>query len=367
MDNIENLNQNEQQIEVESVSNLNVDTSKVRPEIKRLRRWWIIVVPLLIVAMFTFLPAMNLAFREIFRGYDYFGMQPELLDYFEENGQRFPTAEKWCDAALENEGDYNCFKLFESSKDDFPYTLNKHIPGLKEIPDDVVVFFIGTPGWNQIGDYEAIKNQDRVKVLFGNGQPETFRTSQLPYLKWKPEDSGVIPEPDVQRPLMLMTVSLAIVFLCILIICRKSLNIFWTFALVMGIVSAGMGTWLGGSAEEAYYRVSSTSSYLTPWVGSLWGVVIGVCFVGVIGRIYKKYNANVSMLGYSTVIGIITGIAASAIVHGYMMIAYEEESFAFMVTATLSFGTIAGFLLGWISSGAIKLYRKTLQTGVENG
>ena len=93
--------------------------------------------------------------------------------------------------------------------------------------------------------------------------------------------------------------------------------------------------------------------------------VIGVCFVGVIGGIYKKYNGEVKMLGYSTVIGIITGIIASAITHGYLMIAYQEDNFAFMICASLSFGSIAGFVLGWISSGAIKLYNKKQEIGID--
>lgn len=62
------------------------------------------------------------------------------------------------------------------------------------------------------------------------------------------------------------------------------------------------------------------------------------------------------MLGYATVIGAITGIVASSIVHGYLMIAYEEESFLYILECSC-FGIIAGILLGWISSGLIRFYK----------
>ena len=348
-------NPQEQQIEVEFASNPHERTPHAAPQVKRLQGWYIIVILLVIVAGGTFLPAIKLAADEIFRSIDFYGVDYELLDYIKKNKQQFPAAEKWCDALLEKKDDYVLFGRFEDNKENFPYTLNKYILGYDGIPDNMVVFFIGSSGWNQVGDYNSVKNQDRVRVFFGNGDSRTFRKKEIPYLRWKFEDSGIVPAPDVKSSLIILTVSLAIVFLGIWMKYRKCLKVFWIFAFGMGIISAGTGALLGGMAES-YYNLDPTGNYLTLLIGGVWGFVIGVSFIAIIGKIYIKYNARVSMLGYATVIGAITGIAASSIVHGYLMIAYEEESFSYMMAASC-FGIIAGLFLGWIASGLIRFYK----------
>lgn len=349
-------NPQEQQIEVEFASNPHERTPQAAPKVKRLRGWYIIVILLIIVAGGTFLPAIHLAMTDMISHWDFHEVGHDLLDYIEKNNQPFPAAEKWCDMMLEKEDDYASFKRYEDHKEKFQYTLNKHISGHNGIPDNMVVFFISSSGWNQVGDYNSVKNQDRVKVFFGNGDSRTFRKKQVPYLRWKFEDSGVIPEPDVKILLLGLSSLLAIVFLGILIACRKPLKIFWILALPMAIASAVAGAWLGSIAENAYYKLGSAGALFAPWTGGVWGFVIGASFIAIIGKIYKKYNAKVSMLGYATVIGAITGIAASSIVHGYLMIAYEEESFSYMMTASC-FGIIAGLFLGWITSGLIRFYK----------
>lgn len=331
-----------------------LETLHQSQEVKKLRYWWAIVVPLLIVAVITGFVAFGIAANEVMRHMDFYGFEHEVVDHVQKNHRQFTASGKWCYAVLEKEDDYNFLHWFEDNKDDFPYTLNKHIPGLTTITDDMVMLFVGDSGWNQIGDYESIESQTRIKVLFGDGNRRIYRKKDLPYLKWKPEDSGVIPEADIQKPLMIMNVSLAVIMLGVIIACRKSLKTFWLFALLMGIISLLVGGILSSVAEGSYYRLTQTAD---PAISlfSAWMFPIGVCFVAIIGGIYKKYNGKVKMLGYSTVIGIITGIIASAITHGYLMIAYQEENIAFMICASLSFGSIAGFVLGWISSGVIKL------------
>ena len=352
MEKIENSKKDEQKIEVESVSN----TCEEAPKVKKLRGWYIIVIVLVVVAGATFLPAINLAVKDWFSSWDIFDVGNDLLEYAKNNNQQFPAAEKWCDTMLEKEDDYYSFKRYEDSKENFPYTLNKNILGHNEIPENMVVLFSGASGWNQVGGIDLVKNHDRLRVFFGNGDVRTFRKNQIPHLRWNFEDSGVIPDPNVKIPFLVISALLAIVFLSILIACRKCLKIFWILALGMGIISAGAGAWLGGMAEEAYYKLGSAGSLIAPWIGGIWGFVIGVSFIVIIGKIYKKYNAKVSMLGYATVIGAITGIVTSSIVHGYLMISYEEESFSYILACSC-FGIIAGVLLGWITSGLIRFYK----------
>ena len=91
----------EEQIEVEFASNPYERTPHTAPQVKRLRGWYLIVILLIIVAMGTFLPAIHLGMKEIFRSIDFYGVDFELLDYIKKNKQQFPAAEKWCDMMLE--------------------------------------------------------------------------------------------------------------------------------------------------------------------------------------------------------------------------------------------------------------------------
>jgi hypothetical protein len=345
-----------QQIGTGYSSNINGEVPQKSQKVKRLQGWYIIDLIFLVIAGATFLPAINLAAEDIFGSWNFSELGNELLDYVENNNQRFPAAEKWCDVLLEIQDDYYSFKQYKDNKASFPYTLNKHVYEQDEIPDNMVVLFSGVTGWNQVGDIELVKNQGRLKVCFGNGDIRTFRKHQLPYLRWKFEDSGIIPEPDFKIPFLVMSALLAIVFLSLLVIYRECLKIFWIFAVGMGILSAGAGVWLGCLAEEVYYKLDSPRDFIAPWIGGIWGFVIGASFIAVIGKIYKKYNAKVRMLGYATVIGIITGIIVSSIVHAYLMIVYQESDFSYLLAGSC-FGIIAGFLLGWISSGLIRFYK----------
>lgn len=348
-------NPDEHKGEVESASNLSGETPQASPDVKRLRRWYLIAIPLLLVALAIFMPAIGLAVNDSLGFWDIREIGTQLLEHVEKNDQRI-TAAKWCDVMLKREDDYNSFKRYKDNKENFPYTLNKHILGHNEIPDNMVVLFSGVSGWNQFGDSELAQKRNRSRVFFGNGDSRTVRRRQIPYLRWKYEDSGVIPGPNIKLPLVIFTVLLAIVFLSISIKHRKCLKVFWGLALGIAIISACAGGFLGFAAEEAYYKLNAPGNLIAPWIGGFWGFVIGVSFVAIIGSIYKKYNAKVSMLGYATVIGIITGIAASSMVHGYLMIVYGEENFLYMVSGSC-FGIMAGFLLGWVSSGLIRFYK----------
>jgi len=257
---------------------------------------------------------------------------------------------------LENKKDYYNFASYQGRESMFDYTLNKHIYDLDEISDNMVILFSEGPGWNQVGDYESIKDVDRVKVFLRNGKSHLFRKNQVQHLRWRPEDSGVIPKPDVKFPVSVFTAAILIITFCILLRCKDSMHIVWLLALGMGIASAVAGALLGAMAEEVYYKLNALAGLIAPWVSAVWCFLIGVTFIAVIGSIYKKYNTKVSMPGYAIVFGAITGIIASCIVHGYMMIAYQETSFKYMLAGS-SFAIIAGLILGWITSGLIKLYK----------
>ncbi|MBN1844417.1 MAG: hypothetical protein JW810_01955, partial [Sedimentisphaerales bacterium] len=221
---------------------------------KQLWGWNIMLILLLLTPFVGFSPAINLATRGWFRTWDLDRIGYDLLNYVKTN-QRFPPAQTWCDAMLESGDKYHSYSRYTNHKEDFPYTLNRHVLGCKEVPYNMVVLFCGSPGWNQVGDYESVKNNDRVTVFLGNKDIRTYRKHQVPFLRWKVEDSGVIPAPGIAVWQVIFNVALAAAFMALMITGRRSLRIFWVFALGMGILSAAAGVFLGLLSEGAYYKL----------------------------------------------------------------------------------------------------------------
>jgi hypothetical protein len=264
--------------------------------------------------------------------------------------------------AEEGEERYGVFKKYKSDKDTFPFTLNKNVFECKgPIPGDMILVFEGQGGWNQVGGPEAAKDDRYIDVFLANKVRERgVKKRHLPYLRWKMEDSSNILRPDHIIPYVIISSILAAIFLRILLVNKAVLKIFCKFAVWFGLLAAIIGAALGALTGFVYIVVFdvhwSEAPFVGPFIGGISGFVIGVCFVGIIGRIYKKYNANVSMAGYAIVIGAVTGAAASSIVHGYLMIAHDVSNFLFMLLGS-GFGMIAGVILGWISSGFIRRYK----------
>lgn len=358
------LGSNNQPVDTESIPNISKEISQTTTKPKRLWGWYIFVIMFGGYALFIMMPMVGIVYNSEMYSVGLYSVKQDLFEYIEKH-QQFPPAEKWCDALLEE--DYSSLQYDSDDKGNFPFILNKHIFLHIEPPENMVVAFFGgnewgpeTSGRNLVGDIDLAKKYNRVAVLFGNGDMRTFRSRQAPYLRWRFEDDGVIPESDVKLPFLMMSMVLTIVSLMILIACRDSLRMFWPISLVIGIISAGAGVFLGSMAELTFYKsMDMGTDYIVPWIGSIWGFVIGVCFWAILGKIYKKYHANVIISSYGIVLGPLTGIAASSIIHGYLMIAYEESYLGYMLAGSF-FGIIAGGGLGLISSGLMSLYKNKL-------
>ena len=338
----------------------NKETPLASPKPKRFPGWYIIVILFAFYALFIMMPVVGVVYNSEMYSTNLYSVKYDLFNYIEKYHQ-FPPAEKWCDTLLEEEYPHLEYEIDE--KGNSPFILNKHILEHKELPSNMVAAFFGgnesgpeTSGRNLVGDVELVKDYDRVAVLFGNGDIHTFRNKQVPYLRWRFEDSGVIPDPDVKIPLLTLSVLLIIIFLAILIPCRHCLKILWILTLGIGVVSAVAGFLLGGMAELIFYKLmDTTGDFLAPWIGSVWGFLVGVCFIALLGKIYKKFHANVNMISYAIVLGPIAGVVASSLIHGYLMIAYEETSFRYMLAGSF-FGIVAGGVLGLISGAIIGVY-----------
>lgn len=359
---------NDQPVDVKIVSNVGGEIPPANPKLKHFPGWRILAILIGGFAFFNMFPTMNILMRCSDTYADLRAVQNDLL-YYVEKHQQFPPPEKWCDTLQDiDDSTFSYYRQYKKDKDDFPCILNKHIFEHKELPGNMVVAFSGKDrrgtevcGWNLVGDIEMVKDCDRVAVLFGNEQIRVFRKKLVPYLRWRFEDSGVIPKPDIKIPFLVMSTLLAIVFIAILTTCRDSLKIFWLPALGIGIASAVIGDFLSNETEKLFYLLSHGfgEDPLYSRIGGIWGFVIGVCFVAVLGRIYKKYHTHVNLISYAVVLGPMTGIAASSIIHAYLMIAYEETSFSYMLAGSF-IGIIAGTLLGLISSGFVSLYKNKL-------
>lgn len=122
------------------------------------------------------------------------GIGIAMMVYANDNDDRFPTADKWCDLLVVHYYvdveqfvcDRSDVKVGESS-----YAMNKNIVGVKasDIPEDVVLLFESKPGWNQAGGPEILTaenhNGEGCNILFGDRRVRIVETERLGELKWK--------------------------------------------------------------------------------------------------------------------------------------------------------------------------------------
>lgn len=81
-----------------------------------------------------------------------------------------------------------------------------------------------------------------------------------------------------------------------------------------------------------------------------------MCFIAVLGKIYMKLHDKILTSWYAIALGAITGAAMSSIIHGYLIIAYEEKSLLYLQAGSIM-GMAAGGFLGFISSALMSFYK----------
>jgi len=330
-----------------------------------------IVTPLVIVlsAALT-IPAIGVAINRSTFIHESWGLRllgETLTDYAKKHDGQFPESDKWCDVLRDsNEIDEWVFGYRGDKEKTCDYAFNKDAVKLgMDAPNNMVLLFDSEPGWNQVGGIELLRKdgRGRINILFADNHKEIFRAKNVPYLRWKLEDSGNIPKADIAKPFTIAGVIVAIVFVWIFAHFRNYIKKYWIFALVLGIVSTGVGMLLGAMAEGALYAIGDDKG--VGWIiGGITGFLVGICYVVILGQFFDNKKPEVSSVGYGTLSGIIAGAVCSTIVHSFLMICYEESSFANML-AGLGFGVVAGTILGWISSGIIPAcYRKALAVDI---
>jgi type II secretion system protein G len=118
-----------------------------------------------------------------------------IMTYSELNDGKHPTPDKWCDLLVQyadvNEEYIKYFKCPANNKDRCSYAINPNAG--PNSPNDIVLLFETTGGWNQFGGSELLTIDNHkgkgCSILFNNGDVKFVETEHLGGLKWKAEDA----------------------------------------------------------------------------------------------------------------------------------------------------------------------------------
>jgi prepilin-type processing-associated H-X9-DG protein len=120
-----------------------------------------------------------------------------VMTYAQANGDKFPTADQWCDAILKQVGSEKVFRCpGDSQGNRSDYAFNQKLGGLPmnkvTSPSQTVLIFESDGGWNQSGGRELAvrhpRHLGRVIVGFADGHAESVLPSRLRQLVWDPDE-----------------------------------------------------------------------------------------------------------------------------------------------------------------------------------
>ena len=106
----------------------------------------------------------------------------------------WPSKTNWCDLIKPHL--YGAEIYLKCPKDKIgpcSYAMNENIPDdTKELPDDMVLLFESTPGWNKIGGPDDVVTNRHKKpganIGFVNGDVKFIKTKDIPNLRWTVEE-----------------------------------------------------------------------------------------------------------------------------------------------------------------------------------
>jgi len=116
-----------------------------------------------------------------------------MLIYANENDDKFPIADRWCELLIEHAGAkrsiFHC-KASAAPPHTCSYAMNKNLENFDKdnVPPDMVVLFETKPGWNQTGGPEILTTDNHqgqgCNILFMDNHVEFVKTKDLKKLKW---------------------------------------------------------------------------------------------------------------------------------------------------------------------------------------
>ncbi len=119
------------------------------------------------------------------------GLGLAILIYANDNDDKYPTPDKWCDLLVEcTDVPEKGFKCPGNKKERCSYAMNPNCG--PNSPNDVVLLFETKGGWNQFGGPEILTIENHkgkgCNVLFNNGRVEFVTPERLGELKWEVEE-----------------------------------------------------------------------------------------------------------------------------------------------------------------------------------
>ena len=117
-----------------------------------------------------------------------------LMVYANENKDRYPTADKWCDLLIEHaDAPPKMFNCPNDKKGPSSFALNPNAE--PNSPGDVVLLFESQSGWNQYGGKELLSPDNHkgngANILFNDGHAEFIYKEDFGKLNW-----GISQEPN---------------------------------------------------------------------------------------------------------------------------------------------------------------------------
>ncbi len=315
-----------------------------------------ILMPIVIALwLVSFLLAINLGMRSMMRYerlYPVRHLGNAMLQYRSDHDGSLPPPDSWCDVIKEDKGIFG----FKESREDVytsDYALNVAATDVVgELPYGMVILFEAEQGWNLAGGIELLRPEEEsgwVRVYLAGAGPQVVQRSEVSELRWKvdsiPEKAAPPLGGYVAAGGVLVAVSGGIIAGL-----RRRLRRFALAAAGLGVLSAGAGTVCGILAEVLY--LASQGIRIGAVAGASVGFLAGVCFVLVLGYARDRMRPGMSMVGFATVAGAITGAAASTAVHVFLMIGYNDWHVLYPL-AGAGFGIWAGILLGWLCSNIL--------------
>ncbi len=231
-----------------------------------------------------------------------------------------------------------------------------------KIPQDMVLLFpTEGRGKDQTGGVEMYRQSGprSVYVLLVNGKLKQCPYEKARYLKWSPQDSGVIPMQD----LFLKTGVLAGILFIIPVVFivrnwsvvreKKKTVILMAF---LAAVAGGFMSWLSENAfycsKFLFYYYEELNLGIGVPLGIIVGLLAGICYtVQTAKRVDRDSLRYASMYGYITLYGIITGVVSAIFVHLLLMVFYEVFLLEAIFLGSI-FGLYCGLLLAVITQSA---------------
>ena len=115
--------------------------------------------------------------------------------YANDNNQNYPPVNKWCDFLIQSgyisEKEFKCIG---DKNGPCSYAINPNTE--PNSPNDVVLLFETTGGWNQVGGPEILSTENHLRegcwILFNDGHAKFVKTEYLEELKWKVEEGNSV-------------------------------------------------------------------------------------------------------------------------------------------------------------------------------